>query len=106
MSERKHMPCAKSQQARSYRNDISRVKPILAFCGKMKMADISPFLIEESRRQLLNTAGGAEAAGGRRLDQLPGHLFVSPRSGGRLKSLKSAWKNACKAAGIRKSPRE
>jgi len=29
------------------------------------------------------------------------HLFANPRTGRPLKSIKTAWKNACKAAGVR-----
>src|SRR5262249_41752488 len=49
-----YLPWSKTNK-RSYRNDVYRVKPIEAFFKKMRMCDISPFLIEKFKRERLNT---------------------------------------------------
>lgn len=43
------------ENKRSWRNDFSRVKPILAFFGNKKLVDISPFLIEKYKSQRSKT---------------------------------------------------
>jgi integrase len=40
---------------RSYRSDLYRIKPLLAFFGKKALRDISPFLIEAYKRERLKT---------------------------------------------------
>ena len=41
-----YLPWAKRNK-KSYRNDAYRVKPLEAFFGRMRIRDISPFLVEE-----------------------------------------------------------
>ena len=44
--EKDFLPWARENK-RSWRNDFSRMKPLMAFFGSMRLADISPFLIEK-----------------------------------------------------------
>src|SRR4051812_45253579 len=48
--EETFLPWAKENK-RSWRNDVSRAKPILAFFGKRRMVDISPFLVEKYKSE-------------------------------------------------------
>jgi hypothetical protein len=48
--EKVYMPWAKANK-KSWKIDISRLKPILAFFGKKKMSEVSPFLIEKYKIQ-------------------------------------------------------
>jgi integrase len=48
--EETFLPWAKENK-RSWRNDVSRAKPILAFFGKRRLVDISPFLVEKYKSE-------------------------------------------------------
>src|SRR5262249_61895737 len=47
--ENHYLPWAKAEK-RSWRNDVSRVKPILAHFGSMRVRDISTFNVRQFRR--------------------------------------------------------
>ena len=59
--EKEFLPWSKENK-RSWRNDFSRIKPLLAFFGSKKLVDISPFLIEKykSNRSKTITERGAK----------------------------------------------
>ena len=48
--EKVYTPWAKANK-KSWKIDISRLKPILAFFGKKKLSEVSPFLIEKYKIQ-------------------------------------------------------
>ena len=62
--ETTYLPWAKENK-RSWRNDYSRVKPLLEFFGKQKLSEINHFLIEQfkkERRTSLNSRGKRRSA--------------------------------------------
>jgi integrase len=52
--EESYIPWAKANK-RSWRIDMCRLKPLLAFFGKKRLCEISPFLIEKYKMQRRNT---------------------------------------------------
>jgi len=61
--ERHYLPWAKAEK-RSWRNDVSRIKPILVYFGRKQMREVSSFNVRQFRKERLaskNGRGGVRA---------------------------------------------
>lgn len=55
--EKTYLPWAKENK-RSWRNDVSRAKPLIAFFGKRRLSDVTRFLIEQYKKERRNSFNG------------------------------------------------